>query len=97
MWLMLQQDKPDNYVVATGKAHSVREWVEAAFSCLDLDWQKYVKMDKRYLRPAEVDLLIGDASKAREVLGWQPEVDFHKLVELMVKSDYNLLKKKNNL
>ena len=97
MWMMLQQDKPDNYVVATGKAHSVREWVEAAFSCLDLDWQKYVRVDKRFLRPAEVDLLIGDSSKAKKVLGWKPEVDFHELVRLMVESDYNFLKAKNNL
>lgn len=97
MWLMLQEDKPDNYVVATGAAHSVKEWVEAAFSCLDLDWKKYVKVDKRFLRPAEVDLLIGDASRARNVLGWKPEVDFQGLVKLMVESDYNILKKKNNL
>jgi GDPmannose 4,6-dehydratase len=97
MWLMLQQDNPDNYVVATGEAHSVKEWVEASFSCLDLDWKKFVKVDKRFLRPAEVDLLIGDSSKARSDLGWKPEVDFQGLVKLMVESDYNLLKKKNNL
>lgn len=97
MWLMLQQEKPDDYVIATGKSHSVKEWVEAAFSCLDLDWQRYVKTDKRFLRPAEVDLLIGDPLKAKKILNWEPEVDFSGLVKLMVESDYNYLKKKNNL
>jgi GDPmannose 4,6-dehydratase len=97
MWLMLQQEKPDDYVIATGKSHSVKEWVEAAFSCLDLDWQRYVKIDKRFLRPAEVDLLIGDPLKAKKILNWEPEVDFSALVKLMVESDYNYIKKKNNL
>jgi GDPmannose 4,6-dehydratase len=97
MWRMLQQQNPDDYVIATGKTHSVKEWVEAAFNCMDLKWEKYVKIDKRFLRPAEVDLLRGDPSKARKVLGWSPEVDFENLVKLMVESDYNELKRKNNL
>ncbi len=96
MWRMLQQQNPDDYVIATGKTHSVKEWVEAAFNCMDLKWEKYVKTDKRFLRPAEVDLLIGDPSKAKKVLGWSPEVDFENLVKLMVESDYNELKRKNN-
>ncbi len=93
MWLMLQEGEADDYVVSTDKTHTVREWVEAAFSCLDLDWKKYVKIDKRFLRPAEVDLLVGDSSKARKKLGWKPEVDFKKLVKIMVEYDYNRLKK----
>ncbi len=97
MWLMLQQEIPEDYVVATGISHSVKEWVEASFLCLDLDWRKYVKIDKSLLRPAEVDLLIGDSTKARQKLGWKPSVDFDKLVKIMVEHDYNELKKKNNL
>jgi GDPmannose 4,6-dehydratase len=87
MWLMLQQDKPDDYVVATGQAHSVQELVEVAFAHAGLDWQKHVGVDPRYLRPAEVDHLIGDASKAKKVLGWQPSVDFNGLVHMMVDAD----------
>lgn len=87
MWLMLQKDKPDDYVIATGETHSVKEFLEEAFSYVGLNWQDYVKMDKRYLRPAEVDLLIGDASKAKKVLGWEPEVSFKELVHLMVDAD----------
>ncbi|HJT76543.1 MAG TPA: GDP-mannose 4,6-dehydratase [Gemmataceae bacterium] len=87
MWLMLQQDRPDDYVVATGETHSVRELVETAFECAGLDWQKYVVLDPALKRPAEVDLLVGDASKARRVLGWKPEVAFHDLVRMMVKAD----------
>ncbi len=93
MWLMLQQDSPDDYVISTGESHSVKEWVQASFSCLDLDWEKYVKMDEKLLRPAEVDLLIGDSSKARDKLGWKPKVNFEGLVKLMVEHDYNELKK----
>jgi GDPmannose 4,6-dehydratase len=93
MWLMLQQGSPDDYVISTGETHSVKEWVEASFSCLDLDWEKYVKMDEKLLRPAEVDLLIGDSTKARDKLGWKPQVDFEGLVKLMVEHDYNELKK----
>ena len=93
MWLMLQQDSPDDYVISTGEAHSVKEWVQASFSCLDLDWEKYVKMDEKLLRPAEVDLLIGDSIKARDRLGWKPQVNFEGLVKIMVEHDYNELKK----
>jgi len=94
MWLMLQQDKADDFVISTGEAHTVKEWVETTFKCLDLDWEKYVKIDPQFLRPAEVDLLVGDSSKAEEVLGWKPKVNFAKLVEIMVKADYDYLKSK---
>lgn len=87
MWLMLQQDKPDDYVVATGKAHSVQDLVEVAFAHVGLDWQNHVGVDERYLRPAEVDHLIGDPSKARKELGWEPTVDFKGLVHMMVDAD----------
>ena len=90
MWLMLQQDQPDDYVVATNETHSVREFVEETFGCLDLDWQKYVRHDQRYERPAEVELLIGDPSKAKKVLGWEPKVKFKELVRLMVDADLKL-------
>jgi GDPmannose 4,6-dehydratase len=93
MWLMLQQGRPDDYVISTGESHSVKEWVEASFSCLDLNWEKYVKIDEKLLRPAEVDILIGDSSKAEEELGWKPKVTFEGLVKLMVEYDYNELKK----
>lgn len=87
MWLMLQHDVPDDYVVATGETHSVEEFVEETFSYLDLDWKEYVVQDERYYRPAEVDLLVGDPSKAGRVLGWEPSVDFRGLVHLMVDAD----------
>jgi GDPmannose 4,6-dehydratase len=87
MWLMLQQDKPEDYVIATGETHSVRDFLTEAFSYADLDWQKYVELDEKYLRPAEVDLLVGDASKARDVLGWQSSTTFNELVRLMVDAD----------
>jgi GDPmannose 4,6-dehydratase len=87
MWLMLQQPEADDYVIATGESHSVRELVEVAFGHVGLDWKKYVKLDPRFLRPAEVDHLIGDPSKARRVLGWKPEVDFNALVTMMVDAD----------
>ncbi len=87
MWLMLQQDQPDDYVVATGIAHSVRDLVEVAFARVGLDWQQYVRVDPAFLRPAEVDHLIGDPTKARTVLGWRAEVDFKALVEMMVDAD----------
>jgi len=90
MWLMLQQEEPDDYVIATGEAHSVREFVEEAFGCLGLDWQRYVKIDSRYLRPTEVDALVGDASKAHQKLGWKPTVTFKELVRLMVDADLEL-------
>jgi len=87
MWMMLQQDRADDYVIATGESHSVRELVEVAFAHAGLDWQKYVRMDPRFLRPAEVDHLVGDPSKARAVLGWTPAVDFAGLVRMMVDAD----------
>ena len=87
MWLMLQQEKADDYVIATGVSHSVRELVESAFGYAGMDWKKYVRVDPAFLRPAEVDHLVGDASKARRVLGWQPEVDFARLVGMMVDAD----------
>jgi GDPmannose 4,6-dehydratase len=87
IWLILQQDQPDDFVIATGETHSVREFLEEAFSYVNLDWRKYVEIDPRYFRPAEVDLLIGDASKAREKLNWRPRVTFRELVHLMVDAD----------
>jgi GDPmannose 4,6-dehydratase len=92
MWLMLQQDKPDDYVVATNETHSVREFLEVAFSHVGLDWKKYVEIDPKYFRPAEVDLLIGDYAKAKKVLGWEPKTRFVDLVKLMVDSDIQRLK-----
>jgi len=91
MWLMLQQDEPDDFVVCTGETHSVREFCELAFSHLGLDWQDYVVVDEAFLRPAEVDLLVGDSSKAAERLGWKPQTDFADLVEMMVDADLALL------
>jgi GDPmannose 4,6-dehydratase len=93
MWLMLQQEAPDDYVVATNETHSVREFCAEAFALLDLDWERYVRLDKRYERPAEVDLLIGDASKARQRLGWEPRVRFKELVRLMIEADLELAKR----
>jgi GDPmannose 4,6-dehydratase len=92
MWLMLQQDQPDDYVVATGETHSVREFLEESFRYAGLDWTKYVELDPRYLRPSEVDLLIGDASKAKLQLNWEPKTKFKELVRLMVDADIQLLK-----
>jgi GDPmannose 4,6-dehydratase len=91
MWLILQQDQPDDYVIATGETHSVREFCEEAFAHAGLDWSKYIEIDKRYYRPAEVDLLIGDASKAKRVLGWEPKTRFKDLVKLMVDADLKTL------
>jgi GDPmannose 4,6-dehydratase len=93
MWLMLQQDKPDDYVVATGETHSVREFCEVAFGLLGLDWQKYVKHDSLYERPSEVDLLIGDPAKAKRQLGWEPKVRFKDLVKIMVEHDLGLARR----
>ena len=92
MWLMLQQDHPDDYVVATGETHSVKELVELSFAAADLDWEKHVVIDERFLRPAEVDLLIGDPAKAKRQLGWKPEITFEQMIERMVKSDIEKLK-----
>jgi len=91
MWLMLQQDQPDDYVIATGQTHSVREFVEVAFGHVGLDWRKYVVQDPALFRPAEVDLLIGDPSKARRVLGWEPQISFTELVHEMVEADLQRL------
>jgi GDPmannose 4,6-dehydratase len=87
MWLMLQQEKPDDYVIATGETHSVREFLEEAFAYAGLDWKDFVKVDPKYFRPAEVDLLLGDPSKAKRILGWEPKVTFKALVRLMVDAD----------
>jgi GDPmannose 4,6-dehydratase len=87
MWRMLQQPEPDDYVMATNETHTVREFVEAAFGHAELDWRDFVKHDPRYERPAEVDLLIGNASKARKKLGWESKVRFHELVQIMVEAD----------
>lgn len=92
MWLMLQQEQPDDYVIATGETHSVEEFLTEAFGHAGLDWRKHVEHDPRYLRPAEVDLLIGDSSKARRKLGWQPKTTFKELVRIMVDADIALLK-----
>jgi GDPmannose 4,6-dehydratase len=91
MWLMLQQDKPDDYVIATHETHSIREFLDVAFEHAGLDWKKYVEIDERYYRPAEVDLLIGDYSKAKKKLGWQPKTKFMDLAKLMVDADIKLL------
>ncbi len=91
MWLMLQQDEPDDYVIATNETHSIREFLDVAFEYKGLDWKKYVAMDERYLRPAEVDLLIGDPAKAKKKLGWEPKTKFNDLVKLMVDADIKLL------
>lgn len=93
MWMMLQQEKADDYVIATGVTHSVRDLCEVAFGYLDLDWRDYVVQDPRFMRPAEVDLLVGDASKARAVLGWEPTVTFEELIHMMVDADIARLKK----
>jgi GDPmannose 4,6-dehydratase len=97
MWLMLQQDKPDDYVVATGETYSVKQFLDETFRVLDLDWKKHVEQDPRYFRPAEVDLLLGDSSKARKVLGWKPKVGFKELVKMMVDADMVLAQQESIL
>ncbi|MBP1710518.1 MAG: GDP-mannose 4,6 dehydratase [Deltaproteobacteria bacterium] len=97
MWLMLQQEKPDDYVIATGETHSVREFAEKVFAKLDLDYSRYVAVDPRYFRPTEVDVLLGDASKAKKDLNWQPKVTFDQLVDMMVAADLELAKKEKTL
>jgi GDPmannose 4,6-dehydratase len=92
MWLMLQEEVPDDFLIATGESHSVKEFVEEAFRLLGLDWQKHVEFDDRYVRPTEVDTLLGDFSKARNVLGWKPKVTFKDLVRMMVEADLELAK-----
>jgi GDPmannose 4,6-dehydratase len=96
MWRMLQQDEPGDYVLATGEAHTVGELADEAFGCLDLDYRDFVEIDPRYYRPAEVDLLLGDASKARRVLGWQPQTSFRDLVRLMVDADLELARREQS-
>jgi GDPmannose 4,6-dehydratase len=93
MWLMLQQDGPGDFVVSTGETHEVRELCRLAFGAVGLDWEEHVVIDERFLRPAEVDLLVGDPAKAHDVLGWKPDVDFPELVEMMVKADMDLVRK----
>ena len=92
MWMMLQQDKPDDYVIATGEEHTIREFLEIAFKCINIDdWEKYVLQDERYMRPAEVAVLCGDSSKSREVLGWEPETSFEQMIINMITNDIELL------
>ena len=93
MWLMLQQEKPDDYVVATNETHTVKEFIQETFALLDLDWEKYVKYDARYERPAEVELLIGDPAKAKRQLGWEPKVRFKELVKIMTQADLEMAKR----
>lgn len=97
MWLMLQQDKPDDFVIATGETHSVREFTEKVFRKLDLDYNKYVSVDPRYFRPTEVDVLLGDASKAKKALGWKPKITFDALIDMMIATDMELAKKEKTL
>jgi GDPmannose 4,6-dehydratase len=97
MWLMLQADTPEDYVIASGHTHSVQDFLEVAFELVGLPWNKYVETDPRYFRPSEVDLLLGDASKAREKLGWKPKTSFRQLVALMVESDWELAKQERLL
>ena len=97
MWLMLQQEKPDDYVIATGETHSVREFTEKVFQKLDLDYHQYISIDPRYFRPTEVDVLLGDASKAEKALNWRPRVSFDQLVDMMVTADLELAKKEKTL
>lgn len=97
MWLMLQQDEPDDYVVGTGETHSVRELCEVAFDYVGLDWRDHVVVDPKFFRPADVDFLVADATKARTKLGWEPTVTFEELIHMMVDADLELLKRENNL
>lgn len=97
MWMLLQHDKPDDYVIATGEAHTVEEFLIATFETLGLDWQQYVKIDDRYKRPAEVDTLLGDATKAKTILGWKPKVKFEQLVQMMVDNDLALADREKRL
>ena len=97
MWLMLQQDKPDDFVIATGETHSVREFAEKVFTKLDLDYNEFVSVDPRYFRPTEVDVLLGDASKAKKALGWKPKITFDALIDMMIATDMDLAKKEKTL
>ena len=97
MWLILQQDRPDDYVIATGANHSVREFAEKAFQKLDLDYEEYIRIDQRYFRPTEVDVLMGDSTKAQKNIGWKPKVTFDQLIDMMVDADLELAKKEKTL
>ncbi len=97
MWLMLQQELPDDYVIATGETHSVREFAEKVFQKLELDYQAYVEIDHRYFRPIEVDVLLGDSTKAKKILGWEPKVGFVQLIDIMIEADLELAKKERTL
>jgi GDPmannose 4,6-dehydratase len=97
MWLILQQDAPDDYVIATGETHSVREFVEKVFQKLGLDYEKHIAIDSRYFRPTDVDALLGDATKARRILGWQPKVTFDKLIDMMIAADMEIAEKEKTL
>ena len=97
MWLMLQQEKPDDYVIATGETHSVREFAEKVFEKLELDYKKYVDIDQKYFRPSEVDVLLGDASRARKALGWAPKVGFEQLIDMMIEADMEIARKEKTL
>jgi len=97
MWLMLQQNEPEDYVIATGETHAVREFAEKVFQKLDIDYEEYVAIDERYFRPTEVDVLLGDSTKARETLGWQPKVSFDELIDMMIESDMELAQKEKTL
>jgi GDPmannose 4,6-dehydratase len=97
MWLMLQQERPDDYVIATGETHSVREFLAEVFGYLDLDWSSYVKVDSRYFRPSEVDFLQGDATKAKKILGWEPKVSFAALARIMTDADMGMAEREKAL
>lgn len=97
MWMMLQQDEPDDFVIATGETHSVREFVEKVFEKLDLDYHRYVEIDKRYFRPTEVDVLLGDSSRAQKILGWKPKTTFGQLIDMMIKTDIEAAEKEKVL
>jgi GDPmannose 4,6-dehydratase len=93
MWMMLQQEQAEDFVIATGRTHTIERLVEVAFECVDLNWKNYVIQDEKFMRPAEVDLLVGDSSKAKKILGWEPEVRFEQLIQMMVEADLERLKK----
>jgi GDPmannose 4,6-dehydratase len=93
MWLMLQYKTPDDYVIATREAHTIRDFLSCAFDLLGLDWKEYVEIDQQYFRPAEVNYLLGDFEKAHRILGWQPKISFEQLVEMMIKHDMEIAKK----
>jgi GDPmannose 4,6-dehydratase len=97
MWMMLQQEKPDDFVIATGETHSVREFAEIVFAKLGLDYNKYIIVDQRYFRPTEVDVLLGDSAKAKKILGWQPKISFENLIDMMIAADLELAKKEKTL